>query len=75
MTWSGVALLPEDEKEDLRRQIKAIIERGDELVWLDKPRGVFKLPRVVPITIFRRIQPRAASEDFKQQFSQFRHRP
>lgn len=58
MTWSGIAILPDDEKEDLKEQIRAIVERGDELVWVDKERGIFELPRVTPVVIFRRVQPR-----------------
>lgn len=55
LTWSGIAILPDDEKDDLRKQIKTVLERGEELVWVDEKQGIFEVPRESPIVIFRRI--------------------
>ncbi|EJD02317.1 S-adenosyl-L-methionine-dependent methyltransferase [Fomitiporia mediterranea MF3/22] len=54
MTWSGIAVLPEAEKEEVKDQIRAMIKRGDGLVWIDKEQGIFEMPFVSQSVIFKR---------------------
>lgn len=51
-TWSGSESFPQEKEEDLKQQIKAIIERGDELVWVDEKEGVFEVSFATPIVTF-----------------------
>ena len=55
LSWAGVAVLPEQEKEAVKAKIRDIVKRGDGLVWKDENQGIFETPFVVePIVIFHR---------------------
>ncbi|KAI0690572.1 S-adenosyl-L-methionine-dependent methyltransferase [Cytidiella melzeri] len=41
---SYIAVLPEDEKKNVVEDVKAIVQRGDGLVWTDKEKGEFEYP-------------------------------
>ena len=41
---SYIAVLPDDEKEAVKNDVKAILSRGDGLVWSDKEKGEFDYP-------------------------------
>jgi len=41
---SYVAVLSDEEKELLADDIKEIIERGEDMVWVDKKQGIFEFP-------------------------------
>lgn len=51
-TWSGSESFPQDREEDLKRQIKAIVERGDELVCVDENEGLFEVSFATRIITF-----------------------
>ncbi|KAI5123349.1 hypothetical protein M0805_001770 [Coniferiporia weirii] len=53
-TRSGVALLSDDEKEKVGEKIKAIVLRGDGLVWVDEKEGIFEVPYATPVVIMQR---------------------
>ncbi|KAL5489894.1 hypothetical protein ACEPAI_4726 [Sanghuangporus weigelae] len=55
LSWAGVAVLPDQEKEIVKAKIRDIVKRGDGLVWKDENQGIFETPFVVePIVIFRK---------------------
>ncbi|KIY43426.1 S-adenosyl-L-methionine-dependent methyltransferase [Fistulina hepatica ATCC 64428] len=41
---SYMTILPADEKERMRHQMRGIIEKGEGLIWLDKDKGIFEAP-------------------------------
>ncbi|KAL4253192.1 S-adenosyl-L-methionine-dependent methyltransferase superfamily protein [Abortiporus biennis] len=41
---SYITLLPDDEKQQVVKDVKDIVDRGDGLVWKDKDQGVFEYP-------------------------------
>jgi hypothetical protein len=41
---SYIAVLSADEKATIASDIRAILEKGDDLEWIDKDSGVFKYP-------------------------------
>lgn len=51
---SYIALLPEDDRELVRRRVKDIVEKGDDLVWIDKEKGVFEYPYSTTIVLMKR---------------------
>ncbi|KAI5117441.1 hypothetical protein M0805_007011 [Coniferiporia weirii] len=53
-TASVIAVLPDDEKQKIAEKVKAIIARGDGLVWLNKEEGIFEVPFASPVVILRR---------------------
>ncbi|KAI5114723.1 hypothetical protein M0805_007000, partial [Coniferiporia weirii] len=53
-TASVIAILPDDEKEKVPDKIKAIVSRGDGLVWLNEKEGIFEIPIANPVVIMRR---------------------
>ncbi|THH05767.1 hypothetical protein EW145_g4557 [Phellinidium pouzarii] len=53
-TRSGVAILPDEEKEKVREGIKVIVQRGDELVWVNKKEGILEVPFATPIVVIQR---------------------
>ncbi|KAL5489895.1 hypothetical protein ACEPAI_4727 [Sanghuangporus weigelae] len=56
MTLSGVAMLPDDEKEKIKDGIRTIIDRGDGLVWADAQQGILEAPFVTLLVTFRRLR-------------------
>ncbi|THH05772.1 hypothetical protein EW145_g4551 [Phellinidium pouzarii] len=53
-TGSVVALLPDDEKEKIRREIKEIVQRGNGLVWVDKEKGMFEMAFAAQVVVMHR---------------------
>jgi len=41
---SYIAILPEDEKANVKDDIKTIVEKGDDKVWLDESQSIFEYP-------------------------------
>lgn len=41
---SYVAILADDQKEQVKKDIGTIVDRGDGLVWIDKEKGTFEWP-------------------------------
>ncbi|THH33939.1 hypothetical protein EUX98_g263 [Antrodiella citrinella] len=41
---SYVAILPDATKEQVQKDVKTIVDRGDGLVWVEKEKGVFEWP-------------------------------
>ena len=41
---SYIAVLPESERESVKSDVRAILSRGDGLVWSDKEKGEFDYP-------------------------------
>jgi len=41
---SYIAVLPDDEKQQVREEVDKIVERGDGKVWVDEKAGVFEYP-------------------------------
>ena len=53
-TWSAIAAQPEDKMEEAALGLKAIVEKGDGLVWIDQAQGTFEVPMACPTIIIRR---------------------
>lgn len=51
---SYIAVLPADEKEHVRADVAAIVDRGDGLVWTDKEKGEFEYPYKTTVVIARK---------------------
>lgn len=43
-TKSYIAVLPEDEKAKVKADVKAIVEKGEDKVWVDEGKGIFEYP-------------------------------
>ena len=43
-TKSYVAVLPEDAKAEVRKDVAGIVEKGEDKVWIDKEKGTFEYP-------------------------------
>ncbi|OCB86743.1 S-adenosyl-L-methionine-dependent methyltransferase [Sanghuangporus baumii] len=56
MSWSGIAMLPDDKKGKVKEQVKTIIKQGDELVWVNEKEGILEMPFVTYLVTFRRGQ-------------------
>ncbi|THH05765.1 hypothetical protein EW145_g4555 [Phellinidium pouzarii] len=57
-TRSGVAVLPDSEKEKVREGIKDIVQNSDDLVWVDKKGELLEVPFATLIVVMqRRPQP------------------
>ena len=41
---SYISVLPPDEKARVQAAIREIVQRGDDLQWVDKEKGLFKYP-------------------------------
>lgn len=53
-TKSYVAVLPQDEKNQVRADVKAIVEKGDDKVWVDESKGIFEYPYKTLVVISKR---------------------
>ncbi len=51
---SFIALLPQTELEEVKRDVGAIVDRGEGLVWTDKEAGVFEYPYKVTVVTFKK---------------------
>lgn len=54
LTWSAIAPLDNTEKEKVKDDVKAIIERGDGLEWVNREKGVIKFSHDTLLVIIRR---------------------
>ncbi|OCB86744.1 S-adenosyl-L-methionine-dependent methyltransferase [Sanghuangporus baumii] len=69
LSWAGVAVLPDQEKEIVKAKIRDIVKRGDGLVWKDEKQGIFETPFVVePIVIFRKALKEGVLQRLWKQF-------
>jgi hypothetical protein len=41
---SYVAILPEDAKAEVEKDVVSVIEKGEDKVWIDKQKGTFEYP-------------------------------
>jgi len=53
-TWSPIAVLTEEQKEEFVQRAEEIIKKADGLVWIDEKEGVFEIPFAVPIILMKR---------------------
>ncbi|KAI5123348.1 hypothetical protein M0805_001769 [Coniferiporia weirii] len=53
-TGSGVAILSDEEKQKVGERIKAIVLRGDDLVWVNEKEGIFEVPFASPVINIQR---------------------
>ncbi|THH04668.1 hypothetical protein EW145_g5346 [Phellinidium pouzarii] len=53
-TRSAVAILPDEGKEKVREGIRDIVQRGEDLKWTDKEKGLIEVPYSNLIVVFRR---------------------
>ena len=51
---SGIAIQPEEEKQRVANRIKEVIQRGEDLTWLDEQTGVIEAPSVTRVVIMQR---------------------
>ena len=53
LTWSALATQDEEGKQVVKDKIKAIIEKGEGMVWVSKEEGTFETPHSVPVVIMK----------------------
>lgn len=53
-TWSAIAAQSDDVQEEIALKLKTIIERGEDIKWVDEAEGIFEVPMATPIIIIRR---------------------
>jgi len=51
---SYIAILPDDEKEKLRQDIRDILNKEEDIVWIDKAAGTFEYPYETWVVIAER---------------------
>ena len=51
---SYIAVLPEDEKAKVKKDVEEIVERGDGLVWSDKEKSEFEYPYKTYVVVLRK---------------------
>ncbi|PSR74107.1 hypothetical protein PHLCEN_2v10063 [Hermanssonia centrifuga] len=51
---SYIAVLPADEKQSVIADVKAIVEKGDSLVYTDKEKGEFEYPYKTTVVVMRK---------------------
>jgi len=51
---SYIAVLPENEKNGVKEDVKKIVERGDGKTWIDEKAGVFQYPYKTTVVVMRR---------------------
>lgn len=58
LTWSAVAVQGVEEKEKIKAEVRRIIQKGDELEWVDESKGLLKLPHeTLMVFIHRKVAP------------------
>lgn len=58
LTWSAVAVQGVEEKEKIKAEVRRIIQKGDELQWVDDSKGLLKLPHeTLMVFIHRKAVP------------------
>ncbi|KAH8101573.1 S-adenosyl-L-methionine-dependent methyltransferase [Cristinia sonorae] len=53
-TWSAIAALPDDKREEVVLELAQIIEKGEDLEWVGREEGIFKIPMATPTIIIQR---------------------
>ena len=56
LTWSGIAIQPDEEKERIRGRIRTILDRAEDLVWVDEKEGILEFPFINHLVTFRRVR-------------------
>lgn len=51
---SYIAILPDDQKSQVVEDVKAILKKGDGLVWTDKEKGEFEYPYKTYVVIAKK---------------------
>ena len=51
---SYIAILPPDEKEQVKKDISDIVDRGDGLKWIDQEKGIFEYPYKTYVVVWKR---------------------
>jgi ubiquinone/menaquinone biosynthesis C-methylase UbiE len=51
---SYIAILPEDKKKQVQEDIKAILDRGDDMKWIDREQGVFEYAYRSYVVVFKK---------------------
>ena len=54
LSKSYIAVLPPDEKAQVVQDIEKILEKGDDLKWIDKEKGIFEYPYGTLVVICKR---------------------
>ncbi|KAH8107106.1 S-adenosyl-L-methionine-dependent methyltransferase [Cristinia sonorae] len=54
LSKSYVAILPPDEKEQVKKDIGVIVDRGDGLTWVDKDKGTFEYPYYTMVVAWKK---------------------
>ncbi|KAJ6551448.1 S-adenosyl-L-methionine-dependent methyltransferase [Mycena capillaripes] len=55
LSSSRVVVLTDAEKETFAKDVEAIVQRGEDKVWIDEEKGTFHYPQRTQITISRRF--------------------
>ncbi|KAG8848882.1 hypothetical protein FRB96_001014 [Tulasnella sp. 330] len=53
-TTSYIAILPDDEKATLRKEVQAVVERGDGRRWIDESKGIFEFPHKNLVVVLKK---------------------
>ena len=51
---SYIAILPPDEKEQVKKDISDIVDRGDGLKWIDQEKGIFEYPYKTYVVVWKK---------------------
>lgn len=54
LSWSYISVLPQDEKAKVVEDVKAILERGDGKVWINKEEGTYQYPYKTLVVVCRK---------------------
>jgi SAM-dependent methyltransferase len=53
-TKSYIAVLPEEQKRSVEQDVRNIVERGEDRIWIDQEKGVFEYPYKTYVVISRK---------------------
>lgn len=53
-TTSFVAVLPDEKKAEMRKQLVAVVEHGDGMKWVDESKGIVENPYHNLVVIIRK---------------------
>ncbi|EPQ58263.1 S-adenosyl-L-methionine-dependent methyltransferase [Gloeophyllum trabeum ATCC 11539] len=51
---SYIVVLPEDEKKKVAQDVTNIVKNGDDMIWIDKEKGVFEYPYRTYVVLWRK---------------------
>jgi len=51
---SYIAVLPEEEKDKVRQDVRAIVDKGEDKVWIAEDEGIFQYPYKCYVVIAQR---------------------